>query len=109
MMEAARLTANNSSIRANGLLGDYDKLSTTRLFMTERFGIDLDAHEGELVFVGDSPNDAPMLAYFPQSMGVANVKEFLDFLPARPAYVSPSRCGGHCGIGGRIAWRAIKK
>ena len=93
MMEAAGLTAKISSIHVNGWLGGYDKLSTTKLFLKERSGIDLDAHKNEFVFVGDSPNDAPMFAYFPHSVGVANVKYFLDLLPARPVYVTPSRCG----------------
>ena len=93
LMESAGLTAKISSIHVNGWLGRYDKLSTTQLFMQERFGIDLDALKHEFVFVGDSPNDAPMFGYFPHSVGVANVIEFLDLLPARPTYVTPSRCG----------------
>ena len=93
LMASAGLTAKISSIHVNGWLGDYDKLSTTKLFMQERFGIDLDAHKNEFVYVGDSPNDAPMFAYFPCSVGVANVKKFLDLLPARPVYVTPSRSG----------------
>ncbi|MEO8104174.1 MAG: HAD-IIB family hydrolase [Betaproteobacteria bacterium] len=93
LMETAGLSAKISSIHVNGWLGRYDKLSTTRLFMKERFGIDLDAHRHEYVFAGDSPNDAPMFAHFPHSVGVANVSDFLDLLPARPAYVTPSRCG----------------
>ncbi len=31
----------------------------------EVFGVALDAVRDETVFVGDSPNDAPMFAYFP--------------------------------------------
>ncbi len=93
LMESAGLTAKISSIHVNGWLGHYDKLSTTQLFMKERFGIDLDAHKSEFVFVGDSPNDAPMFGWFPHSVGVANVSEFLDLLPAKPAYVTLSRCG----------------
>ncbi len=93
LMESAGLTAKISSIHVNGWLGNYDKLSTTRLFMKERFGIDLDLRKSDFVFVGDSPNDAPMFGYFPHSVGVANVADFVDSLPAKPAYVTPSRCG----------------
>ena len=93
LMESAGLTAKISSIHVNGWLGSYDKLSTTQLFMKERFNIDLDAHRGEFVFAGDSPNDAPMFGYFPYSVGVANVCEFLELMPAKPAYVTSSRCG----------------
>jgi len=93
LMESAGLTAKISSIHVNGWLGRYDKLSTTQLFMRERFGIDLEAHKNEFVFAGDSPNDVPMFAWFPHSVGVANVSEFLDLLPAWPVYITPSRCG----------------
>ena len=93
LMESAGLTAKISSIHVNGWLGRYDKLSTTQLFMDERHGLDLGAHKSEFVFVGDSPNDAPMFGYFPHSVGVANVSEFLDLLSAEPAYVTASRCG----------------
>ena len=93
LMEAAGLTAKISSIHVNGWLGEYDKLSTTRLFMQERFAIDLDRCKNEFVFVGDSPNDASMFAYFKYSVGVANVRHSLDLLPAKPAYVTPSGYG----------------
>ena len=94
IMEAAGLTAKISSIHVNGWLGEYDKLSTTRLFMKERFGIDLDAHKNEYVFIGDSPNDVPMFEYFPHSVGVANVNDFIDRFDNVPTYVTSARCGG---------------
>lgn len=93
LMEGEGLTAKISSIHVNGWLGNYDKLSTSRLFMQERFGLDLETHKEEYIFVGDSPNDATMFGYFPHSVGVANVNDFADLLPAQPAYVTPSRCG----------------
>ena len=93
IMESAGLTARISSIHVNGWFGGYDKLSTTKLFMQERFGIDLDLHKTEFVFVGDSPNDEPMFGYFPHSVGVANVRNFLDMISTKPAYVTVSNCG----------------
>lgn len=93
LMEAEGLTAKISSIHVNGWLGDYDKLSTSRLFLRERFGIDLDAKREEFVFAGDSPNDAPMFAFFPFAVGVANVRDFADLIPTLPAYVTPSHGG----------------
>ena len=92
-MEVHGLTAKVSSIHVNGWFGDWDKLSTTRLMMRERFGIDLDAERDRCVFVGDSPNDAPMFAFFPNAVGVANVLDFRDRLDALPAWITPSRCG----------------
>jgi HAD superfamily hydrolase (TIGR01484 family) len=94
IMEAAGMTAKVSSIHVNGWFGAYDKLSTTRLFMQETFGINLDEHKSEFVFIGDSPNDAPMFSYFPHSVGVANVDDFAEpLLPQRPAYVTTARSG----------------
>jgi len=93
LMEEAGLTAKISSIHVNGWLGQYDKLSTTRLFMRERFGVDLDAQKDEWIFVGDSPNDAPMFGFFPHSVGVANVRDFDGRMAAMPGYVTEARCG----------------
>ena len=76
MMRAAGLTAKISSIHVNGWFGQYDKLATARRLFAERFGVDLDAAKGAVLFVGDSPNDAPMFAYFENSVGVANVRRF---------------------------------
>jgi HAD superfamily hydrolase (TIGR01484 family) len=94
IMEASGLSAKISSIHVNGWLGAYDKLSTTRLFLRECLNIDLDVSRNEFVFAGDSPNDAPMFGYFPHSVGVANVCDFLDQMTAQPAFVTRSRGGG---------------
>lgn len=93
LFEAAGATAKVSSIHVNGWFGSYDKLGMTRIMLKECFGLDLDAMRDEFVFAGDSPNDSPMFGYFPHAVGVANVREFEDRLTARPAYVTPSRCG----------------
>jgi len=93
LMREAGLTAKISSIHVNGWFGGYDKLSTTRLFLEERCGIDLDNEKAHFVFVGDSPNDAPMFEFFPHAVGVANVRDFADWMPLLPAYVTPGRCG----------------
>lgn len=95
LMEQAGMTAKVSSIHVNGWFGQYDKLSMARLFMQERYGLDLDdaSVRAGCVFAGDSPNDAPMFGYFPLSAGVANVREFEDRLTHAPHYITPSACG----------------
>jgi HAD superfamily hydrolase (TIGR01484 family) len=90
IMENEGLTAKVSSIHVNGWFGGYDKLSTTRLMMREDFRIDLDAGRDTFVFAGDSPNDQPMFAFFPNSVGVANVTEMADLMHDLPAWVTPS-------------------
>ncbi len=86
-------TAKASSIHVNGWFGDYDKLGMTRTLLAECFEIDLDASKPEFVFVGDSPNDSPMFAFFPHSIGVANVAHFKERLPHAPAYIT-RKAGG---------------
>src|SRR4051812_28631286 len=43
-------TAKISSIHVNGWFGGYDKLSTTRLFLAECFGFDIDREKEAVVF-----------------------------------------------------------
>ena len=97
LMQKHGLTAKVSSIHVNGWFGDYDKLTTTKIMMSESFGVELDAEREAWVFVGDSPNDAPMFAYFPHAVGVANIKAFGGQLSAAPAYVTTAASGaGFC-------------
>ena len=93
LMEGEGMTAKVSSIHVNGWFGRYDKLTMTRTLLAEAFGIDLDAERTRFVFAGDSPNDAPMFAYFPNAVGVANVREFADRIATPPAYVTRAEAG----------------
>jgi len=95
IMRAEGMTAKVSSIHVNGWFGDYDKLGMTRTLMQERFKIDLDDERVRFVFIGDSPNDAPMFAYFPNSVGVANVRKFENRVERPPTFVT----GGASGAG----------
>jgi len=93
LMRAAGLTAKVSSIHVNGWFGDYDKLAMARTLFAERFGIDLEAENRSVVYAGDSPNDAPMFAFFDKSVGVANVRRFAGQLAAEPKYVTRASAG----------------
>jgi HAD superfamily hydrolase (TIGR01484 family) len=92
-MRADGMTAKVSSIHVNGWFGSFDKLTMTRTLLRERFGIGLDACRAEFVFVGDSPNDAPMFDFFPYSVGVANVRRFADRLATAPKYIAEREAG----------------
>jgi len=94
IMHESGMTARVSSIHVNGWFGSYDKLGMTRTLMRERFDVELDADKADYVFIGDSPNDAPMFAYFPMSVGVANVADFSARLEASPVFVTGARSGG---------------
>lgn len=103
IMREAGMTAKVSSIHVNGWLGDYDKLGMTRILVQEQFGVDLDADRDRYIFVGDSPNDAPMFAYFPLSVGVANVRRFAARLEHAPAYVTQAESGaGFAEVAARL-------
>jgi hydroxymethylpyrimidine pyrophosphatase-like HAD family hydrolase len=65
----------------------------TRKLLAEEFGVDLDQARARFVFVGDSPNDAPMFDYFPYSIGVANVRAFGDCGGSPPKYVTDRESG----------------
>ena len=93
IMEREGLTAKVSSIHVNGWFGRYDKLGMTKRFCADALGFDLDAERERFVFAGDSPNDAPMFAYFPNAVGVANVREFLDRIATPPAWITRAEAG----------------
>lgn len=82
-----------SSIHVNGWFGEYDKLSMTRLLFKEIFKENLDKIKKQVIFSGDSPNDAPMFAYFPNSVGVANVLNFKDRMDCQPVWITKKEGG----------------
>ena len=86
-------TAKISSIHVNGWFGEYDKLSMCRTYLAEVHGKDLDRERERYFFAGDSPNDEPMFAFFPNAVGVANIRRFASRLRHPPAYVTASEGG----------------
>jgi len=89
IFEAAGAVAKISSIHVNGWFGDYDKLSMTRRFAHDVAGLDIDGDGNDrVVFVGDSPNDAPLFGFFRHACGVSSVRRFAGLLDAEPAYVT---------------------
>ncbi len=103
IFEQEGATAKISSIHVNGWFGEYDKLSMSRRFAAEVLGFDLDRHRGRVVFCGDSPNDAPMFGFFPNSCGVANVRDFAGQLEAEPCWVTNRKGGeGFVELAGKL-------
>jgi hypothetical protein len=93
IMESVGMTAKVSSIHVNGWFGSYDKLSMSRDIMRDLYSVDLDRDRDQIAYAGDSPNDAPMFAHFPYSVGVANVRDFVGKMDALPQYITRSRSG----------------
>ena len=103
--ETAGATAKISSIHVNGWFGQHNKLAMTRRLMTEEFGLDIDDNTARLqcAFIGDSPNDAPMFGCFENSVGVANLIDFIDQCEALPRWVTTAVSGaGFCEFGETI-------
>ena len=93
IFEEEGAVAKISSIHVNGWFGDYDKLSMSRRFTSEVLGFDMDAEKQNIVFCGDSPNDAPMFGFFPNACGVANVLDFQHQMEATPRWITSQKGG----------------
>ena len=91
--ESAGAHAKVSSIHVNGWFGEYDKLTMTKMLFEEIYRESLDAMKSDVIFIGESPNDVPMFAYFPNSVGVANVLHFEERLISKPAWVTRKEGG----------------
>src|SRR3712207_6036548 len=95
IFERAGARAKVSSIHVNGWFGDYDKLSMAKTLLADVFGLGWEQAKEAVIYAGDSPNDEPMFAAFPLSVGVANIRAFAHRLKNKPAYVTE----GHSGQG----------
>jgi HAD superfamily hydrolase (TIGR01484 family) len=93
MFQAAGAQAKVSSIHVNGWFGTWDKLATAQRLLEREFGCAPAEQRAQVVFIGDSPNDQPMFAHFPHSVGVANVRASLGRLSTPPAYVTTRPAG----------------
>ena len=85
-----------SSIHVNAWIGAWDKRGgVEHLFAT--LWRPLEKVLDRVAFVGDSPNDAPMFARVPLSVGVANIRPFLPAIATPPAFVTQAEGGaGFC-------------
>ena len=93
LFKAVGAEAKVSSIHVNGWFGEYDKLTMTRLLFEEVFQENLAEVKQDVIYIGDSPNDAPMFAYFPHSVGVANVQQFEGRMPDNPVWITRKEGG----------------
>ncbi|MFC7736082.1 HAD-IIB family hydrolase [Roseomonas sp. GCM10028921] len=92
VFEAGGARAKISSIHVNAWFGEWDKRSGIENLFAARFA-PLGEVLDQVAFLGDSPNDAPLFAAIPFSVGVANVLPFLGRIEAAPAYVTPAPGG----------------
>ncbi len=109
LMRSEGMTATVSSIHINGWFGDHDKLSGARWMVRRLFGRELDEERERWIYVGDSTNDQAMFAFFPLSIGVANLRDFAAQLHTWPAFITDGERGaGFAEVAERvIAARAL--
>ncbi len=93
IFESAGAVAKISSIHVNGWFGNYDKLAMTKRLFAEVFQVELESAKESVIFSGDSPNDAPMFAFFPNGVGVANVLDFAEDMPHKPTWITQKKGG----------------
>jgi HAD superfamily hydrolase (TIGR01484 family) len=90
---AGGAAAKVSSIHVNAWFGTHDKLTMSLRMLREAFDIDGVSDRQKIAYLGDSPNDAPMFAHFPLSIGVANILPFASLMTHLPAYVTSAEGG----------------
>jgi HAD superfamily hydrolase (TIGR01484 family) len=92
IFRAGGAAAKVSSIHVNAWIGAWDKLAGLR-HLFEALWQPLDSVLGQVAYLGDSPNDAPLFGALPLSIGVANVAPFLPVMHHPPAYVTLAEGG----------------
>lgn len=96
-------TAKVSSIHVNGWFGAHDKLTMTKQLLRDQFSHNPESIAKQFTFAGDSPNDAPMFAFFTNAIGVANLSDYADDCDALPQWITASARGaGFVEIAERI-------
>lgn len=91
-----------SSIHVNAWFGAHDKYSCCGLLLNELYGEDITRVHSQYLYFGDSPNDEPLFAKFENTVGVANVREFLPRMKNGPTFIT-KKDGGH-GFAEAVRW-----
>ncbi|MGZ3692826.1 MAG: HAD-IIB family hydrolase [Bdellovibrionota bacterium] len=91
-----------SSIHVNAWFGAHDKYSCCRLLLRELWNEDFDKERENYLYFGDSPNDEPLFREFPNTVGVANVRDFLPRMKHTPRFIT-KKDGGH-GFAEAVKW-----
>ncbi|WP_394777444.1 HAD family hydrolase [Undibacterium sp.] len=93
MIRSEGLHATTSSIHAHASVVPFSKQSMSQRVLQQVFGVSDEAAQREYVFIGDSANDASMFGHYPLTVGVANVRKFLNRFDEHPAYVTQQEAG----------------
>lgn len=94
LFEKKGAQAKVSSIHVNGWFGEYTKVTMLKRFLKSEFKMSEENIKKQCLFIGDSPNDEPMFEYFPYSVGVANIGNFISRLKSPPQFITGKEGGG---------------
>ncbi|RED53896.1 HAD-IIB family hydrolase [Aestuariispira insulae] len=89
----AGINAKASSIHINAWIGDFNKAKAARKLLGDKFGLQEQAMHEMVLYAGDAPNDEPMFAFFPNSVGMANIRPHWNSLSHHPAFVTEAESG----------------
>jgi HAD superfamily hydrolase (TIGR01484 family) len=92
-LERRGATVKLSSIHINAWIGEFDKLSMLLTLLKDAFKLGAAKARTCSLYVGDSPNDEPMFAYFPHAVGVRNIENFAPQMRHLPHYVTRAEGG----------------
>jgi len=87
-MRARGLHVTLNNLWILGWIGSYDKLAMARRVMLEVFSVNIDKQKEEILYSGDSVNDAPMFGFFHHTVGVSTVTSYLDEIPVHPNWIT---------------------
>lgn len=107
-MRAKGFQAVRSSVHVNCWAGDFDKQSTAFAFLRDEWKLGPKQARSQVLYVGDSFNDAPMFKAFPLSVGVANVRPLLGELAHPPAFITRAEEGVGFEEVARAVLRAVR-
>lgn len=95
LCKKAGAQAKVSSIHVNAWFGKYDKFSGFQHWVKKGCpGLSTAPLKyDEWIFIGDSPNDEPLFESFHRSVGVANLKRFLDDIRSKPTWMTEGESG----------------
>jgi HAD superfamily hydrolase (TIGR01484 family) len=90
--QSSGITAKLSSIHINYWYGQHTKVTACQ-YLLDIEGKKRSLDKNNVLYCGDSPNDEPLFQFFPESLGVANIKLFWDKLKFHPKYLTTEEGG----------------
>ncbi len=88
----AGITSQYSTAHVNYWEGSHTK-ATACAHWLDTEGKTLGIAREHCLFAGDSLNDEPLFAFFQHTVGVANVRRFLDRMSDKPRYITSAAAG----------------